>query len=155
VLAQRRQNRGFEGVAYQDGKVYAFVQSPIRNLENLSNGVLNGLQNIRIVEFDPTTQTTRQFLYQLDNPPSVNDTDTRADKIGDAVAIGNGEFLVIERDDDAIDSDSLNQIQKKVYRFSLGDATDISALSGAIDVGGGVLKTVDQMTTRRSGYRRL
>ncbi|MBD2107154.1 choice-of-anchor I family protein [Nodosilinea sp. FACHB-13] len=141
VLAQRRQNRGFEGVAFQDGKVYAFVQSPIRNPDTLSNGVLNGSTNIRIVEFDPTTQTTRQFLYQMDNGPAVSETDSRADKIGDAVAIGNGEFLVLERDDDAIDSDPLSDIQKKIYRFSLGDATDITGLDDPIDG-----KTVDQMT---------
>jgi hypothetical protein len=141
VLAQRRQNRGFEAVAYQDGKVYAFVQSPIRNPDTLSNAVLNGLQNIRIVEFDPVTRATRQFLYIMDNPPAVSATDTRADKIGDAVAIGNGEFLVIERDDDAIDSDPLAQIQKKVYRFSLQGATDISTLPNLING-----KSVDQMT---------
>ncbi|BAT53969.1 5'-nucleotidase/2',3'-cyclic phosphodiesterase [Nostoc sp. NIES-3756] len=141
VLGQRRQNRGFEAVAFQDGKVYAFVQSPLRNPETLSNGILNGLQNIRIVEFDPTTQTTRQFLYIMDNPPAVSATDTRADKIGDAVAIGNGEFLVLERDDDAIDSDSIEQIQKKIYRFSLADATDISSLPNVING-----KTLDQMT---------
>jgi Ca2+-binding RTX toxin-like protein len=141
VLGQRRQNRGFEGVAFQDGKVYAFVQSPLRNPDTLSNGTLNGLQNIRIVEFDPTTQTTRQFLYILDNPPAVSASDSRADKIGDAVAIGNGEFLVIERDDDAIDSDPLEQIQKRIYRFSLADATDISNLPNLING-----RTLDQMT---------
>lgn len=141
VLAQRRQNRGFEAVAYQDGKVYAFVQSPIRNPDTLSNATLNGLQNIRIVEFDPVTQATRQFLYIMDNPPAVSATDTRADKLGDAVAIGNGEFLVVERDDDAIDSDPLEQIQKKVYRFSLQSATDISNLPNLING-----KSLDQMT---------
>lgn len=141
VLAQRRQNRGFEAVAFQDGKVYAFVQSPIRNPDTLSNGTLNGLQNIRIVEFDPATNTTRQFLYIMDNAPAVSATDTRADKIGDAVAIGNGEFLVLERDDDAINSDPLSQIQKKIYRFSLADTTDISSLPNSING-----KTVDQMT---------
>jgi len=141
VLAQRRQNRGFEAVAFQDGKVYAFVQSPIRNPETLSNGVLNASRNIRIVEFDPATGTTRQFLYIMDNPAPVSSTDTRADKIGDAVAIGNGEFLVVERDDDAIDSDPLSQIQKKIYRFSLANATDISTLPNVING-----TTVDQMT---------
>jgi hypothetical protein len=146
VLAQRRQNRGFEAVAYQDGKIYAFVQSPIRNPESLSNSTLNGLQNIRIVEFDPATQTTRQFLYVMDNPNLGGSGNSRADKLGDAVAIGNGEFLVVERDDDAIDSDSPDKIEKKVYRFSLDDATDISNLSEPIDLGGGVFKTVDQMT---------
>ncbi|MCL6434411.1 MAG: choice-of-anchor I family protein [Leptolyngbyaceae cyanobacterium HOT.MB2.61] len=141
VLGQRRQNRGFEAIAFQDGKIYAFVQSPIRNPATLSNATLNGLQNIRIVEFDPVTQATRQFIYVMDNPPAVSSTDTRADKIGDAVAIGNGEFLVVERDDDAIDSDPLDQIQKKVYRFSLQGATDISNLPNLI---GG--KSLDQMT---------
>ncbi|MEW6493148.1 MAG: esterase-like activity of phytase family protein [Cyanobacteriota bacterium] len=146
VLAQRRQNRGFEAVAYQDGKIYAFVQSPIRNPETLSNGTLNGLQNIHIVEFDPATQTTRQFLYVMDNPNLGGTGNSRADKIGDAVAIGNGEFLVVERDDDAIDTDPLDQIEKKVYRFSLDEATDITNLSEPIDLGGGVSKTIDQMT---------
>ncbi|WP_421656156.1 choice-of-anchor I family protein [Leptothermofonsia sp. ETS-13] len=141
VLGQRRQNRGFEAVAFQDGKVYAFVQSPIRNPETLSNATLNGLQNIRIVEFDPVTQATRQFIYVMDNPPTVSATDTRADKIGDAVAIGNGEFLVVERDDDAIDSDPLGQIQKKIYRFSLQGATEISNLPNLING-----KSLDQMT---------
>lgn len=146
VLAQRRQNRGFEAVAYQDGKVYAFVQSPLRNPTSLSNGTLNGLQNVRIVEFDPTMGTTRQFLYTLDNPNLGTPGNTRPDKIGDAVAIGNGQFLVVERDDDAIDSDPAAQIEKKVYRFNLGGATDITDLTDPIDLGGGVFKTIDQMS---------
>ena len=37
VLAQRRQNRGSEAVAYDGGKVYAFMQSPLRNPTTLSN----------------------------------------------------------------------------------------------------------------------
>lgn len=36
VLAQRRQNRGFEAIAYDNGKIYAFVQSPVRNPVSLS-----------------------------------------------------------------------------------------------------------------------
>ena len=92
-----RQNRGFEAVAFQNGKLYAFVQSPIRNPATLSNTALNGMQNIRIVEFDPSTETTTaQYIYILDNLAAVSLTDTRADKIGDAVAIGNGEFLALE-----------------------------------------------------------
>ena len=31
VYNQRRANRGFEAIAYQDGKVYAFIQTPINN----------------------------------------------------------------------------------------------------------------------------
>jgi hypothetical protein len=53
VLARRRQNRGFEAIAYDGGKIYAFVQSPLRNPASLSNTTLNGLKNIRVLEFDP------------------------------------------------------------------------------------------------------
>ena len=61
VIAQRRQNRGMEAIAVQDGKLYAFVQSPIRNPATLANGALNAMHNVRLVEFDPATRATRQF----------------------------------------------------------------------------------------------
>ena len=144
VIAQRRQNRGFEAVAIQGGKVYAFVQSPLRNPATLGNAALNAMKNVRIVEFDPETRATRQFLYVMDNPPSVSADDSRADKIGDAVAAPGGGFLVVERDDDALPEDPVETITKKVYAFKLDCATDISAL-GTFDVGG-VMKSVDQMT---------
>jgi len=149
VLAQRRQNRGFEAIALDgdSNKLYAFVQSPLRNPETLSNGTLNGLNNIRIVEFDLASKTvTAEYLYRMDNPDLGTPGNTRPDKIGDAVYIGNGEFLVVERDDDAIDSDPLGNIEKKVYRFSLDGATNITGQDGSFDVGGGVLKSIDQMT---------
>jgi hypothetical protein len=145
AIAQRRQNRGMEALAIQNGKIYAFVQSPIRNPATLGNGALNAMQNVRLVEFDPSTRATRQFLYIMDNPPSIGAADTRADKIGDMTAIPGGGFLVVERDDDAVPEDPVETVNKKVYAFNLGTATDISAL-GTIDVGGGVLKTVDQMS---------
>lgn len=113
VLAQRRQNRGFEAIAMQDGKLYAFVQSPARNPASLSNGTLNGLKNIRVVEFDPATLATRQFLYVMDNPAAVSAGDSRADKIGDAAALPGGGFLVVERDDDAQPEDPGATITKR------------------------------------------
>lgn len=144
IIAQRRQNRGFEGVAFQNGKLYAFVQSPIRNPTSTTNGTLNGWKYTRVIEFDPITETTTaQYIYVMDNIPSVNGTtDTRADKIGDAVAIGNGEFLLVERDDDAIDSDPLADIQKKIYRFSLSGATNVNGMANVFPNG----KTIEQMT---------
>ncbi|TAD85111.1 MAG: T9SS C-terminal target domain-containing protein [Bacteroidetes bacterium] len=146
VLAQRRQNRGFEAVAMMGSKVYAFVQSPLRNPVSTTNGTLNASKNIRIVELDTLTETTRQFVYIMDNPDLAGATNSRADKIGDAVAIGNGQILVVERDDDAIDSDNLDKIEKKIYRFNFGGATDISSMSGLIALPGGGSKSVDQMT---------
>ncbi len=144
VLAQRRQNRGFEAIAYDGGKIYAFVQSPLRNPATLLNGDLNAMRNIRVVEFDPATHATRQFIYVLDNPPPGNNSaDTRADKIGDAVSFENGEFLVVERDDDSVPDDDPSTIEKKIYRFNLTGATDVSDLSGTIGATG---KMVDELT---------
>jgi hypothetical protein len=68
VLAQRRQNRGFEAIALDNGRLYAFVQSPLRNPVSAANGALNGNRNIRLVEFNPTNNTTREFIYVMDNP---------------------------------------------------------------------------------------
>jgi Esterase-like activity of phytase len=68
---------------------------------------------------------------------------TRADKIGDAVSLGYGEFLVLERDDDALPDDNPAHIEKKIYRFNLTGATDVSALTGAV---GSTGKTVDQLS---------
>jgi len=142
VLAQRRQNRGFEAIAWDSGKLYAFVQSPIRNPSTLGNAALVAMRSIRIVEFNPATRQTRQFIYVLDNPDLGAEPNTRADKIGDAVSLGNGEFLVVERDDDALPGDELSVVEKKVYRFNLTGATEISALTGLIGSAG---KTVDEM----------
>ncbi|MBM3789767.1 MAG: esterase-like activity of phytase family protein, partial [Acidobacteria bacterium] len=143
VLAQRRQNRGFEGIAYDDGKVYAFMQSPLRNPPTLANSVLNNMQNIRVVELDTDTLATRQFVYVMDNPNLGGSPNTRADKIGDAVSLGNGEFLILERDDDALPDDDPAWIEKKIYRFNLAGATDVSGFTGAVGATG---KTVDQLS---------
>lgn len=144
VIAQRRQNRGFEGIALYGGKIYAFVQSPARNPVSASNGSLNALQNVRLVEMNATTFATRQFIYTLDNANLGAEPTTRADKIGDMVSVGNGDFLAVERDDDSVrDDDAANTIEKKVYRFNLTNATDVSSMSGLI---GSTGKSVDQLT---------
>jgi hypothetical protein len=144
VIAQRRQNRGIEAVMIKGDRLYGFVQSPIRNPATLSNGALNAMQNVRLVEVDLTTYATRQFLYVMDNPSSVSPDDTRADKIGDGVSVPGGGFLIVERDDDAVPEDPIPTITKKLYSFALGNATDVSN-AGPFDVNG-VLKTVEQMT---------
>lgn len=144
VIAQRRQNRGMEGIAIQNGKIYAFVQSPARNPATVTNGQLNAMKNVRVVEYDPETRATRQFLYVMDNPPSVSADDTRADKIGDVAAVPGGGLLVVERDDDALPEDPVETITKNIYAARLEGATDISSL-GLFNIGG-VQKSVDQMT---------
>lgn len=145
VLAQRRQNRGFEAIALDNGRIYAWVQSPLRNPVTATNSQLANNRNIRLVEFDPASNATRQFIYVMDNPNLGGTDNTRADKIGDAQSLGNGEFLVIERDDDTIASTPAEKIEKKVYQFNLTGAT---ALTDAQSTGliGATGKTVDQLT---------
>jgi hypothetical protein len=140
VLAQRRQNRGMEALALRDGKLYAFVQSPLRNPVATGNSALNSRQNIRVVEFDPATRATRQFLYIMDNEADA--AGTRADKLGDAVATPEG-FLVVERDDDAVPASDLAVIRKRVYAFSLAWATPITPANDILYAG----KTLDAMTS--------
>ena len=148
ILANRRQNRGFEAIAWDNGKIYAWVQSPLRNPASTSNGVLNTLRNVRVVELNPATKTVNQFIHVMDNPTSTVTDDTRADKIGDAVGLGGGEFLVVERDDDSITSipaDPVSVITKKVYRLNLAGATPLTAtLEGNLLANTG--KTPDQAT---------
>ncbi len=145
VLAQRRQNRGMEAIALQNGKIYAFVQSPARNPATLANGALNAMKNVRLVEFDPATRATRQFIYIMDNPAPVNSADTRADKIGDMTPLASGGFLVLERDDDSVLNNPVENITKKIYAFDIAGATEISGVDTVYDVGG-TPKTLDQMT---------
>jgi predicted small secreted protein len=142
AIAQRRQNRGFEALAMQNGKLYAFVQSPIRNPVSLSNAALAAMKNVRLIEVDPVTFATRQFIYTMDNPLPVDATDTRADKIGDMTPLPGQGFLVIERDDDALPAAPAANITKKVYAFNLTGATDITS-KDTLYAG----KSLDQMTT--------
>ncbi|MCB9099412.1 MAG: choice-of-anchor I family protein [Anaerolineales bacterium] len=131
VFAQRRANRGFEAVAYQDGKLYAFIQSPIDNpdVENDANSKASIVN--RILEFDTATGTTTgQYVYLIEGGAS--------DKIGDAVSIGNGEMLVIERDS-AVGAGAL----KKVFHISLAGATNLNDLAESIVGPGGTLESLD------------
>jgi Ca2+-binding RTX toxin-like protein len=112
VYNTRRDNRGFEAVAYQDGKVYAFIQTP------MENPVSEESATIRILEFDPVTETTTgEYLYIQE------DMGGGSDKIGDAVSLGNGEFLVIERDSGLGVSSA-----KNLFRISLDGATNLQDL---------------------------
>lgn len=131
VFGQRRANRGFEAIAYQDGKVYAFIQSPIDNPDVADDASSKASANVRILEFDPATGTTTgQYVYELELGGS--------DKIGDAVAIGGGRFLVLERDDATGPS-----AQKKVFTIDLSGATNINGTAIADATTGVTIESLD------------
>ncbi|MNJ98500.1 hypothetical protein D3C87_162660 [compost metagenome] len=114
VYAKRKHNRGFEGIAVQDGKVYGFLQSPLAQ---------DGLKG-RIVEVDlKSLKTTGEYFYPFESKKS--------DKIGDVWGLGKGEFLVLEQNDD-LGKKSIKKIFKIVLNGSNKEVkktliTDLSA----------------------------
>jgi alkaline phosphatase len=134
VYAQRRANRGFEGIAVDGTKVYAFMQSGLDNPDVANDANSKASGNLRIVEYDTVTKAvTGEYLYQL--------TDVKiADKLGDATALGNGKFLIAERDSIAT-VDSI----KSIYEIDISKATNISVAANVAGVPAG--KTIDRLTT--------
>lgn len=66
----RKSNRGFEGLAFSGGQLYAIAQSPLEIPSAVNKNI------VRIVQFDPQTESmTGEFLYPLRNKG--------IDKIGD------------------------------------------------------------------------
>ena len=137
VYAQRRSNRGFEAVALEGNKLYAFIQSAIDNPDFPDDRTSRNSRNLRILEFDIVTKTvTGEYLYLLDSISASGNS--RTDKIGDAVSLGNKKFAVVERDDIA-NSDS----NKLIYQIDLANATNINNTANFTLPSG---KTIEQLT---------
>ena len=117
VLAKRRNNRGFEGIAASpDGILYAIVQRPLNN-PNRAAADANG--NGRLVAINLNTlfngspePLVRQYLYQM---PPANGSVT----VSDLFPVGPGRLLVPERFTD------------KLFEIDVADATDITPLENA------------------------
>ena len=138
---RRRANRGFEAVAFDPAtnKLYAFVQTTLDNPNTSTTGVRNN-GNVRIVEFDVVTEAvTAEYLYVLRDTTAAGAAKT--DKIGDAVYLGNGKFLVIERDDrTGFDSNKL------IYEIDLTGATNILGLPNVLTAPAAVAgQTIEQL----------
>lgn len=137
VYAQRRANRGFEGMAYDEEqtRLFAFIQSPLDNPDINSTDAEDSeeisvdqssrdSQIIRILRINADTgEPTAEYIYYLEGSAGV-------DKIGDAVHIEGDRFYVIERDS-GTDADS----KKFIYEIDLSNATNIlgTELSTATD----------------------
>ena len=137
VYAQRRSNRGFEAIALEGNKLYAFIQSAIDNPDDANDTASRASRNLRILEFDTVTkQVTGEYLYLLDNITGSGNAKT--DKIGDAVSLGNRKFAVVERDDIATSASN-----KLIYQIDLAAATNINNPANFTLPAG---KTIEQLT---------
>ena len=142
VLAKRRANRGLEGLTLDiaTGRLHAFLQSPLT--DGLATATLAGsypgstvcTQDVgnnkrverfarftRWVEFDPTTELSRMFAYPLDCKDWADGRTGNA-KLGDAVSLGNGKFIVIEQG-----TAPGGKVINRLMLVEVGNATNIAA----------------------------
>ena len=119
VLSCRKPNHGFEGIAITpSGKVYGFLQNTILFP---AKEVTDTTRIHRILEIDPATNKTRMFAYINDGTiTSGKDMIKPKDlELGDAAAINDSEFLVIEH---KVRKSAYHQV---IYRVNIAGATPI------------------------------
>lgn len=87
VYKYRKTNRGFEGLTFANGRIYAIMQSSLELPQAVHKKVA------RLLEFNPKSeQTERQFFYPLER--------NKVEKLGDITSRpGTEEFYVIEQND--------------------------------------------------------
>lgn len=117
VFAKRRPNRGMEGLTITpDGKtLVGLMQSP---MYNPSSAAVSGSTVIRILTFDVATGATKQYVYLMENASLTG--------CSEIAAITNTTFLALERDGDYGGNPAKPATFKRVYKFDLAGATDIS-----------------------------
>lgn len=122
VFKYRKNNRGFEGIAITpNGKIYAMIQSPILYP---TKSVGESTRIHRILEIDPTNNSTKMFAYLNDGIIGASGPDQirlRDWKIGDMAAINNTTFLVLEA--------ALRGVTdiKRVYKIDISAATNVTS----------------------------
>lgn len=123
VYNKRRANRGFEAIAWdsEENIIYAFIQSPI---ENPNSSIRNNSDVIRILGINPEDGSpVKEFVYLLERNKDAGVGLARTDKIGDAVYVGNGIFMVLERDSSTPEDGKTGR--KYVYEIDTKVATNI------------------------------
>lgn len=133
VLANRRANRGMEGLAKTPDEKYlvGIIQS---TLYNPSKKEIVNNRLIRIVKFEIATGKTWQYLYQQNK---------ETDSCCGITALSNDQFIVIERDGKFAGEE---EAHKYLYKINLKNATDVN---GDMTAENGLLlngKTLEQCT---------
>lgn len=176
ITQGRQDNRGFEGLTLSpDGKTaYAILQDPLVDEGASPGGNADGRysRNVRIVAFDVATgQPGAQYIYQLDALADVNartgtpfDANSQGRSLGVSalMALGDGKFLVLERDNRGLSTDptvSTDAAAKRAYLVDLTGATDVRDLglagrnglpAGVVPVAKLATPTVDILATLRA-----
>jgi len=122
VLARRRPNRGMEGLTLTpDGKtLVGLMQSP---MYNPSSAAVSGSTVLRVVTFDLATGATKQYAYLMENASLTG--------CSEIAAITSTTFLALERDGLYGGNVAAPAAFKRIYKFDLAGATDISDAGNA------------------------
>ena len=122
VFKYRRNNRGFESLAIApNGKIYAFIQSP---LYYPTTAVGSATRVHRILEINPATNAMRMLVYLNDGvigAAGANQIRLQDWKLGDAAAINDSTFLVLEAA-----ARGTTDI-KRMYLINIAQATSITS----------------------------
>lgn len=117
MFSNRRDNRGFEAMAVTpSGVVVAMLQSAA---DNPSKSDTKESRAIRILRFDPKTETSKEFVYLSDLKGSAGRKASEV-KIGDLVARSETRFLALEHGEDGRGKYWIDLVE-----FDLSAATDI------------------------------
>lgn len=131
VLEQRRRNRGFEGAALFNNRLYAVLQSPLDNPRSEKEENSKNSRLTRIVEVDVLgKRTLGQYAYLLED---------KKNKIGDVAVESARTLLVVEQDGKSF---------RKVFRVSLHGATNLQLAPERIGGPGGSLEGLDEDALR-------
>jgi hypothetical protein len=145
VLARRRPNRGMEGLTMTpDGRtLVGIMQSP---LDNPTPSIRRTSRVTRVLFYEIASGASRQYVYLQENPGLLN---------SEILAVSQTSFLVLERDG-LFPGEAGVSAFKRVYRFELGAATDVSDLqntgSGRL-VGGRTLEELSEAELRSAGIQ--
>ena len=122
ILSHRRNNRGFEALAYDPDRktLNAVLQS---NLDE-------DAPFIRWLEWDPSKGLQREYAYPLSPADYKKDNPGEA-KLGDMAALGQGLFVVIEEGKDAEGRD-----RHRLMLVDLNRASDIHGMEGLESLSG-------------------
>lgn len=145
VLAQRRVNRGMEGLTLDvaSGRLHGFLQSPIdpkdangasiraRPPGGNNTDVRHLAKFVRWLEFDPSTETSKLYAYPIDGTQYDRGRTGNA-KLGDVVSLGQGKFIVIEQGASSADG---APVKNKLYLVEIpASATDITAQGHDLEI---------------------
>lgn len=104
-----------------DGKtLVGLMQSP---MYNPSTAAVTGTTVLRIVTFEIATGATKQYVYLMENPSLTG--------CSEIAAISNTTFLALERDGNYGGASTNPATFKRIYKFDLAGATDISDIANS------------------------